>query len=432
MNSKKQKTYFDVPDHYNLTKRFLKIIARSDSVAVAEYCMEKVIQYLHHVGELRAANWLEKSWTGERGRFSQGHAGYGCPPHNQGEESGWGRMRYNFPPEAPYHVFISQYIAWNQHKCRDDECRQYMLTDSVFLASEPFLNSELWRAVRKLTVADLRTWDAVNEEPTQWQAMLDTMESYLEGNGHCSLARGFVTWNSTHDEPLLSKRDIGTVVLPTQEFINLLGKGYNFKEGREVCTQKERYIEFMLQDRTRMVRIAHNMAFEPMLNATQYFYSCSPLAEPWALHAQWYCTCKPCFKNCICVHTFMLSLISERRIVISDELDERAIPKKQSTKSAAKEFAGVCKEKEDDRKKRLIFEVCVSIRVHLCLPNACFFCRRRRSSPLEMQMDLGAAQKHRINPVGENTSRRASPGQESPVRQDSSSLLRSRVRNQAL
>ena len=144
----------------------------------------------------------------------------------------------------------------------------------------------------------------MNEEPTQWQAMLDTMESYLEENGHCSLARGFVTWNSTHDEPLLSKRDIGTVVLPTQEFINLLGKGYNFREGREASLQKETYVELLLKDRTRMVQMAHDMALEPLLNATQYFYSCRPLAEPWALHAQWYCTCKPCFKT---VFVFILS-----------------------------------------------------------------------------------------------------------------------------
>ena len=63
--------------------------------------------------------------------------------------------------------------------------------------------------------------------------------------------------------------------------------------------------------------------------------------------------------------------------MIPDELDERAIPKKQSTKAAAKEFAGACKEKEDERKKRLIFEVRVSVRRHLGLADI-FLYRRRR------------------------------------------------------
>ena len=90
----------------------------------------------------RPTGW--RSHGRERGAdFLRGMPVMAAHLHNQEEKSGWGRMRYNFPPEASYHVFILQYIAWNQHKCRDYECRQYMLTDSVFLASEPFLNSEL-------------------------------------------------------------------------------------------------------------------------------------------------------------------------------------------------------------------------------------------------------------------------------------------------
>ncbi len=105
-----------------------------------------------------------------------------------------------------------------------------------------------------------------------------------------------------------------------------------------------------------MVRMAHDLDLEYVLNNTQYFQHATVLNSPWAPHAQFCCSCKDCFKDCVCVHTLMLSLICEK-IEIPELLDERILEGIVSAKMSAQEYAGVCREKELDRQRELIFEV---------------------------------------------------------------------------
>jgi hypothetical protein len=74
MNSQRQKTYFDKPAMFNLVKGFLLKIAYLSRVELVELVMEKLIQDLRDHDKTRAATWLERHWTGDRGRFSLGHA----------------------------------------------------------------------------------------------------------------------------------------------------------------------------------------------------------------------------------------------------------------------------------------------------------------------------------------------------------------------
>ena len=92
---------------FNLVKGFLLKIAHLSRVELVELVMDKVIHDLRAHKETRAATWLERHLTGERGRFSQGHAGYGCPNHSNVQESGWGRMKKKIPSDCKYYVFIS-------------------------------------------------------------------------------------------------------------------------------------------------------------------------------------------------------------------------------------------------------------------------------------------------------------------------------------
>ena len=112
INSKKQKEYFESPAMYNLTKGFLRKISMLTRPVLAEFLMEKVKEFLDRAHEDKAVRWLTKYWTGDRGRFTQGHAGYGCPPDNNGEESNWGRMKKLIPKRSPCHVFMATCLEW--------------------------------------------------------------------------------------------------------------------------------------------------------------------------------------------------------------------------------------------------------------------------------------------------------------------------------
>jgi hypothetical protein len=266
--------------------------------------MEKVIYDLRQSNELRAATWLERHWTGDRGRFSQGHAGYGCPNNNNGQESGWGRMKKKIPSDCPYYVFISAWQQYTAGKCKDEQSATASACGShcPFLPNEPVVTRELWNNVRKLTVLDVRKWcEITNNE--EWTNNLSDIENFMSENKHCSLARALITRNSTGD-PVCDKRFVRNVIIPTSKFLDLLGKGYNFIEGVESCVQRNLYKSFMCGTKTDMVGVMESTRVENILNNTQYFYSASILNTGWGNGAQWCCTCKPCYKNGICEHSF--------------------------------------------------------------------------------------------------------------------------------
>ena len=106
---------------FNLVKGFLLKIAHLSRVELVELVMDKVIHDLREHNETTTATWLERHWTGDRGRFSQGHAGCGCPTHNNGQESGWGRMKKKIPSDCAYYVFILAWQQWTAARCTDEQ-----------------------------------------------------------------------------------------------------------------------------------------------------------------------------------------------------------------------------------------------------------------------------------------------------------------------
>jgi hypothetical protein len=342
---------------YNLTKGFLTKISVLPRPALAEFMVEKVKEFLDRAGEEKAARWIDRQWTGERGRFTVGHAGYGCPSDNNGEEATWGKMKKLISNSCSYNVFMATCLEWIKNKCRDQEAQDAALSDDSWqLPNQPIFGKDLWRDVRKLTVSELRNWTVRGPLPELWNDMLDTIAQFMEDNQEPSLARAIVTWNSTHETVLLSKADMPEVVYPTRQFLTLLGNGYRYHEGVEAQRQLALYTSIMLRSETEMVRTAHDMHMEVVLNNTQYFHHATVLNSPWAPHAQLCCSCKDCYKNCICVHTLILSLICDK-IQIPEHLDERILERAINSKKAAREFAGVCRDKEADRERALIFEV---------------------------------------------------------------------------
>ena len=164
-----------------------------------------------------------------------------------------------------------------------------------------------------------------------------------------------MTWNCTQEAPLCDKRFVRRVVIPTRKFLALLGKEYDFNDGRESQGQLKEYERLMCSSKTVLVEAMTDTSVETILNITQYFHTCSILNSPWAKHAQWCCTCKECYKYGICEHTLMISIFIDKESV-PDELDERMLQRKENTKVKARKFSERMEEKDVERQKRLIFE----------------------------------------------------------------------------
>ena len=98
------------------------------------------------------------------------------------------------------------------------------------------------------------------------------------------------------------------------------------------------YVKLMCGTKTEMVEAMTYTSVENILNNTQYFHTCSILNSPWAMHAQWCCTCKECYKYGICEHTLMMSIFIDK-VSVPDELDKRMLQRKKNNKVKARKFS---------------------------------------------------------------------------------------------
>ncbi len=85
--------YCKNPEHY---RRFYKILVRvtcCSSIPLSVVMQRKLVLWLRSRGERKAADWLEKYWTGDRGNWTRGHGGVGGTNNNNGTEGRWNGLK---------------------------------------------------------------------------------------------------------------------------------------------------------------------------------------------------------------------------------------------------------------------------------------------------------------------------------------------------
>ena len=151
--------------------------------------MEKLIHDLRAHNETRAATWLERHWTGDRGRFSLGHAGYGCPNHNNGQESGWGRMKKKIPSDCAYYVFISSWQQWTAARCKENKLQRRLRVVPIFLSCQAnlfsvescgvlFGNSPFWMSGNGML------WQTMHSGWTAWTVSRNALSQWNQAALH--------------------------------------------------------------------------------------------------------------------------------------------------------------------------------------------------------------------------------------------------------
>jgi hypothetical protein len=71
----------------------LVLATRCHTVPLSDVFQRKLVTWLDKQGEKRAASWLERYWTGERGNWTLGHAGVGGTNNNNGLEARWKKFK---------------------------------------------------------------------------------------------------------------------------------------------------------------------------------------------------------------------------------------------------------------------------------------------------------------------------------------------------
>jgi hypothetical protein len=60
------------------------------TVPLSDIMQRKLVQWLHNLGELKAAIWFQTYWTGERGKWAKAHSVVGGTNNTNGTEGGGG------------------------------------------------------------------------------------------------------------------------------------------------------------------------------------------------------------------------------------------------------------------------------------------------------------------------------------------------------
>ena len=74
-------------------------------------------------------------------------------------------MKKKIPSDCAYHIFISAWQQWTAARCKDEQIAMAAASgsDLPVLPNETIFSRELWSAVRKLTVVDVRKWCAMED-----------------------------------------------------------------------------------------------------------------------------------------------------------------------------------------------------------------------------------------------------------------------------
>ena len=67
----------------------------------ADIAQQLLVAWVREVlGQPRAANWVEGTWTGEYGRWALAHAKYAGSNNNMGQEVDWRDLKQECPPSV--------------------------------------------------------------------------------------------------------------------------------------------------------------------------------------------------------------------------------------------------------------------------------------------------------------------------------------------
>ena len=110
-----QPQYFDGSERRDDYDLFYEQLLRVKDIAVlpfADIAQLLLVAWVREVlGQPRAANWVEGTWTGEYGRWSLAHAGYAGSNNNMGQEVDWRDFKQEVPPSVSLGTYTGALVG---------------------------------------------------------------------------------------------------------------------------------------------------------------------------------------------------------------------------------------------------------------------------------------------------------------------------------
>ena len=318
-----------------------------------------LVQYLRARYGSDTANWCEKYWTGDRGRYCLVHSRYGGCNNNMGVEVTWRDikkfctvlMRLGAFIGALCHFIATALGEENMKRLKDDSG----VPDAFIRKPRPTREMyDLVQETHRLTLSCC----IILDKPTAEYAFFDLMAEVMECGAdtaplHMKIAIYHHQRAETGDQLPLALEDVKTVLMPRQRLFNLVDPDGDYEFN---APQMRRLIRPYAEEYTRVVlrdQLPPGMTVKEAIKVYKNFklFTAKPSwgAVPMA------CSCKTCFGHAISADTLLFVSLFDPEVHVPKRMMKTTVSERKKNKFTAglagRKKRRVLDELKDDEKQ---------------------------------------------------------------------------------
>lgn len=270
--------------------------------ALCDILHTKLVEWLDNQAEESAALWFQDNWTGDRGRWMNGYAGYNSTVTNNGAESTWHHIKDAVKRNgtARINVFLKSLFAHLKFKSED---ASYSRLFKFSFPSVPKASADTWRDVqrwRSQLMFAFRVYQGNAATFAEYVAAYDTLH-VLTGRQDSLYT---VLMRQRESGVRIRERDVSIVMLPTPALIKTFGAD-KYQDWVPKCNQAYLKYQQLYADASAATA---GKSLEEVLEVMESFHTLQRIRDAGWSSTYYKCTCALCHKNCICEHSLIVTL----------------------------------------------------------------------------------------------------------------------------
>ena len=292
-------------------------LLRAHTEEMATAIQDAIYEWLVSVNEKRAAKWFRKTWTGERGNYTNAAAGYVGNKVANSLESKWKYYRRDTTGTTgtnlrmPLDIFIPSHIKYVRDLSKKHFSDMVGLDGMVRFPIYPTITTEIWKEVQSLDarIIQLCYIEGTSRFNTEFsQAVSDIVTI---GTTDMSFTAKLKIWHSDGNRLSFPRSVCGGIIMPSTHAISMFEKkGFtSLEQLREVVPPLMEQYQSMMIDMDAFMRENPQFVQDPeaIMDIMDCLYRVLPLTVRVG-PATFKCVCTEGFVSYACVHSTLAAM----------------------------------------------------------------------------------------------------------------------------
>ena len=280
-------------------------------LSLAPIIQSKLVVWLRDKEQTRAAEWFERTWTGEKGHWMLCHSGYNAATTNNGLESTWRHLKQHTTNGSTsmhlpqFLVALHRYLNHLSEEKHFENKRAgplYMFQSSPIETPGNWLDVQHWKSE---AMFGMHLEKGSRDKFDEYVCHFDRQD-LLMGSRTARLYQ--VVARLKAEGEMLNSKDIQKKIVPTQSFLKYL-EGKKGNDWLDPCNEARMQYVAVLRNAEAATA---DMSLEDVLRTMENFVSVERLPDDvrWSDNGAFKCTCADCHKYCVCEHTILMALVT--------------------------------------------------------------------------------------------------------------------------